>query len=614
MKSTLLVLTLWGCAIFLCAANTPGFYKSYRYAGATNHAPDDTGNITTHTLAPVEQQLTSHPGAKLNYTQIMFEHPQIIGAEEYLTEVAVDTPGNLFKQVLVGKRDASTATMLDNFEFGKKYTWRYCGLHNGKQLAWNGPYSFETLSNQFVDKDHFRVRVLKNDTAQNAGGLIALDMSGNIVDRNGNYVWFLPHGNNNGNENMQGFVTLRNNSMRLTAAGTITTITNRRAMERDLAGNIIWQAPLQKAQGAKSSDIYNYHHCFKRLANNNYMTLDLEQLPVSNAALGKTDTGITLVPFDILNEFNATGKLVWSWHARPYFDSMPLYAHAGNKDATMFNNEPEAHMNAFEVDENGGYVYAGFRNINRVIKIEKSTGKVVCAWGDNMTWNGMPNGEGFFFRQHGTTLLHDGSLAVFNNNANPATTGEHSPASQVVIFTQPVDRVPSAIVWSFDCTFDSINNTAAKNGNVDELKNGNLLVCMGAVNRVFEITRNKQIVWSAQIENRNAFDSSWQKFAEYRAHYTSSLYPCYFTIQTGKTALSKKQSSAQLKIFNDGTEADTYNIDITGVTGNYKKQITAGVLLAKNSISLSVLVPTGGARVTVTSINNPAFKRVVILK
>ena len=609
MKSIFLALIFGGCTIILCGANAPGICKGHGYTVPDNYAPDGTPKSIPHAQAADLAPVLPHQGAKLNYTQIMFEHPQVMGANEYLIEVTVDTTGYSFENPMVRQRDSSTATMLGTFEFGKKYAWRYCGLNKQQQLAWNGPYSFETLSNPFVDKEHFRVQVLQNDSNKNAGGFIVLDVSGNIVDRNGNFVWFLPHNNNSSTENMQGFVTLRNNSMHLTPTGTITTITNKHATERDLAGNVIWQAPV-----AKGRSVYSYHHCFKKLATGNYMVLDLEQLQVSNKASGKADTGTSLVPFDIIDEFDATGNLVWSWHAKAYFDSMPLFERAANKDTSLFNNEPDAHMNAFEVDEAGGFIYAGFRNINRVIKIEKSTGKVVCAWGDNMACNGKPNGEGFFFRQHGAMLLRNGNLAVFNNNPKPAPAGEQTPASQVVVFTQPAGNVPSTIAWTFDCVFDSINNTAAKSGNVDELKNGNLLVCMGSVNRVFEVTRNKQIVWSAEIENRNAFDSSWQKFAVYRAHYTSSLYPCYFTVQTGKALAVKKQPATQLKIFNNGSEEDAYLVDITGNTGNYKKQVSTVVLASNKSLSQNIYVPVGGATVTITSATNPAFKRVVEVK
>src|ERR1700677_3139782 len=35
-------------------------------------------------------QILPAPGAKLNYTQIMFEHPKVYGADEYIVQVDTD--------------------------------------------------------------------------------------------------------------------------------------------------------------------------------------------------------------------------------------------------------------------------------------------------------------------------------------------------------------------------------------------------------------------------------------------------------------------------------------------------------------------------------------------
>ncbi len=435
-----------------------------------------------------KQQLLPEPGAKLNYTQIMFDHTQLTGAEEYIVEVTLDQDGHgyTFEHPLARRKDSSTAVMLDNFEFGKKYVWRFTGLHNGKPLGWNGPYSFEILTDPVADKKQFRVRVLENDSLKNTGGLILLDISGNIVDRHGKVVWFLPWQQDAYvNENLQTIANLKNNDMRFTASGTITALNNHKALEKDLQGNILWQAPRRSAlyhDSLTPGAAYNYHHCFKKLLNGHYMVLDMEYLTLPDSVVYgshmmpdgamQKDTEKVIIPYDIIKEFDHNGKLAWSWRGKNYFDTLDW----NSPDPELIKRNRDGHINSFDVDEKNGFVYAGFRNLNRLIKIDKKTETVVCSWGDKMYYKGVSNGEGFFLRQHGSKLMRDGSIAVFNNNPNPKPLHGQQPFSSVVIFSQPDDKQSSRVVWKYECHLDTTDNMATVSGNVDELKNGNLLV------------------------------------------------------------------------------------------------------------------------------------------
>ena len=626
MKPTTFALILGG---LLCFVLYPGNALGYTYSpgafmSVTALADYDTADLSiiSRDNLGFEQVVLPRQYAQLNFTQIMFEHAQVSGAEEYLLEVALDDGSNSFANLLFTQIDSSLATMLGNFEFGKKYIWRYTGLQNHRGLGWNGPYRFEILNSPLVDKSRFRVRVLQNDSVHNGGGLVTLDLSGNIIDRNGNFVWFYPvSAGIMVNNTLQGFVNLHNNDMQLTSAGTITAIINHNAIDCDLNGRILWQAPKRLSNAGDSGKYvapYAFHHCFKRLANGNYMVIDQDNIAIADSLLGQREEGVpynivaksilgkTIVVDEIIKEFNPAGKMVWSWSSENYFDNKELTKLVQTKpDPALLHPEPGGHMNAFDVDEKNGFVYAGFRNVSRVIKIDKATGQVVCAWGDNIKYRGIKNGDGFFLKQHGTTLLHDGNLAVYNNNPKPVLAPGESAASEVVVFTQPVPGSASKVTWKYNCNFGTGDNMGSVSGNVDELKNGSLLVCMGAVNRIFEITRNKKITWNAVVEAYNVMDSTWKKFDLYRAHFTSSLYPCYFTVQT---------TSNGIKIFNDGTEDDSYQVSIPSASGANNQYSTSAVH-PKSSVSFHVAPGQQGAiMATVTSKTNPAFKRVVYFK
>src|SRR5579863_6704275 len=135
-------------------------------------------------------QVLPEPGAVLNYTQVMLEYPKIAGASEYLIEIVEVTEAGSFNYPLREWKDSSTATMISNLRFGRKYVWRYTGLVKGRVSNWKGPYHFEIMDDPFI-KD-YRVRVIKNDTSKNAGGLICIDGIRSIVDRQGTPVLFVP--------------------------------------------------------------------------------------------------------------------------------------------------------------------------------------------------------------------------------------------------------------------------------------------------------------------------------------------------------------------------------------------------------------------------------------
>lgn len=612
--------------------------------------------------APVSAQVIPEPGAQLNYTQIMFEHPQVTGAGQYMLEVTVETDTG-FKHPMVKQKDSSTAFMASGLEFGKKYVWRYAAIYSGKQPDWNGPYGFEILNDKAVDKNLFRVRVVENDVKLSSGGLIAIDAARNIVDRKGNCVWFLPA--DTAERTGVNRFTPAINDMRVTPAGTITLLNGANAEEIDLNARILWQAPPCTGGSGKSNinaPLLGYNHCFKKLQSGNYMVIGWENnyipSPVINGANinAGTSGAKTMVTHETLKEFDRNGNLVWDWGSEKYISEDELRKLVISvPEAGVLNTTPGGHLNAFDVDEKNGFVYASFRNLSRVIKIDKKTCEVVYAWGPGTEYGGVKNSDGPFLKQHETKLLKDGSVAVFSNgilhngpigaavgiapgNGNPpkgmpvgvmpgpgggagpfseADIRDLSDPSSVVIFNEPPDTLHSQLVWKFDCRMDPVRNKSARGGSIDEMKNGNLLICMGTINRVFEVTRSKKVVWSALVEKRT--DTTWGPMLLYKTGYCSSLYPCYFTVQTSTDTIKNTTGAFMLRIFNDGTEDDSYRVSISSASGSYQKQLLTDVLNSGKSTRIEIkpqMPPAGNERVAVTvlSITNPDFKRTVYVQ
>jgi hypothetical protein len=563
-------------------------------------------------------QIVPAQAAKLNYIQIMFQHEAIPGADQYITQVTEDTTGATFNHVLFQKTGSAPATIISAFKFAKKYKWRYAGIKNGREMKWMGPYHFEILdlprdSTATFDAGFYRARIFNNDSSKNKGGLIAVDLTHSIIGRDGQPVWFLPDPEKWIGQ--KGYLS----DLRLTPYGTVTFLTDSTAFECDLNGNILWQAP---NDGKISGDIHeHYNHVFQRLPGGHYMVLSkkfvwkeiprtpgkptVQYIFETDKINGKLSAK---VEFGTIIEYDKEGHVVWSWDSEKYFTTEDIfYPETSVFDIT--GNDRGAHMNSFVVDENNEFIYCGFRNYSRIIKIRKATGEVVDSWGLKMPSGEAREGHNFFLKQHDSHILNDGNLAVFNNGDYR----EPGVPSSVVIFSQPRGDSASRIVWQFDCNFNSTaHNKSLRRGNVEELGNGNLLVCMGQAPRIFEVTRNKQVVWEAVFETIDAKDSIWLQGHLCRAHFTSSLYPCYFTVEAKKQAQPPKPSAVTIKIFNRGSEDDSYNIKISSTSGGFEKQLNTDLIHSGSSGSYQIFTapsPIGKIEILVKSNTNPDFER-----
>lgn len=94
--------------------------------------------------------------------------------------------------------------------------------------------------------------------------------------------------------------------------------------------------------------------------------------------------------------------------------------------------------------------------------------------------------RGAWKRQHHPTLLESGKILLFDNYGFPSPYGR----SRVLEFDPAADEV----VWEYAGNEQNHFNSATQ-GNVDRLPNGNTLINESNNGRIFEITREGEIVW-----------------------------------------------------------------------------------------------------------------------
>jgi len=496
--------------------------------------------------------------AKLNYNQIYFEYPYNENAKFYKLFLAVDSSNNKtnFKTCLYNTFiDKTPATRINELEFGKKYKWYIeTNLKSGEKINSDIHY-FSILKTHYTDTAQFKRKINYNKKSKINEGVIWCDFSHCAFDRKGNVVWFIP------TEIMDYNEKRRIRDFKFQNDGTITFIKNPEALHTTVDIKTIWKAPL----GGENNYAYRdgYHHNFEKLPNGNYMALAYDYVELEKA--DKIDTLTNRVELVNLIEFDKNGKIVWIWEMRNHFPLDILEKPKGADGRAIIN----AHCNAFSIDKESKYIYIGYRDISRVIKIEKLTKKIVASYGKKLNKaDSLVNETDIFNFPHNARILNDNQIMILNNNDS-----RNGKISSVEIFKQPkkiTDKINSS--WSFKFDFDSLNSgKSLKLGNIKILDNGHFLINQGSNNRIVEITKNKEILWDMMIYRKDSTLNKWVDFGSYKIDYSTSLYPFYFSVAGGKSSNEK----SYFIIFNEGDYIDSYEFEIVSLVVN--KIITNGI-------------------------------------
>ena len=241
-------------------------------------------------------------------------------------------------------------------------------------------------------------------------------------------------------------------------------------LEADWDGNILWEHwdP-------------DHHHDARRTASGGAIYLTVEPVPPEMAERVKggvpgTDRGGMWA--DVVVEVNAAGERVWEWHALEHLDF--------EKDQVTFNDlrDEWSHGNTVvplpdgnPVSGHGASVMVSFRNISTVAIIDKASGE--------FTWK---LGYDVLSQQHDPNLLPNGNVLIFDNGSH-----RHNlalPFSRVI----EVDPRTNEIVWDYQDS-PAYNFFSPYISGARRLPNGNTLITEGMFGRMFQVTKDGEVVW-----------------------------------------------------------------------------------------------------------------------
>ena len=473
--------------------------------------------------------------ANFNYTYIPFEWDAVKNASSYILYIRETVSSKI---IFSKKININVFLVKDILQFGKKYEWQVESIVGTKRNNYTNWIPFSINANTNLDKKHlqFNVTTAKKNAFQN--DILFIEHLGIAINRKGNPVWFLAKDES---------VVLDDKtyrSMQMNDDGNITFLTSSNAYETDLQGNLLWQAPKEGILNIGSQE--EYHHHFAKMPFGSYMCTSYAY--VKQAHLKNKDKQVT-VRYNTLLEFDKNGNLVWSWNEKDHTDPKIIFENStGDED-----NWAGTHMNGFAFSALDNSMFLSYRNSSQVQKIDYLTGKLLY------TWSGQPskfNNPAFtFFNQHGPSVTADGNIIIYNNNIqNFKNDTAIYPTIQIV---QNVGKNKEGmLLWEYVCKWaEKKKGIQSKEGFAIELLNKNILVNMGGTERIFEITKNKEIVWDCNFKKLDK-DSNFVPFANYRCYTSTTLHPVLFAIHTKNT-----KNGTILNISNLGN-ADTYTITV----------------------------------------------------
>ncbi|MEH7547847.1 MULTISPECIES: aryl-sulfate sulfotransferase [Bacillaceae] len=335
----------------------------------------------------------------------------------------------------------------------------------------------------------------------------------------------------------------------------------------DWDGNIVWKfdrIEYIEDPGHEPQWMARAHHDYQREGNPvGYYVPGLES---------KVDSGKTLIlahrnvhkpeisdkPLldDIIVEVDWEGNILWEWAVSDHFDELGFDESAKNvlfRDPNLrgFGNDTDGdwmHINSMStIGPNKFYdqgderfhpdnIIWDARESNIIAIIDKKTGKIVWKLGPDYSTPDVKH-IGWIIGQHHAHIIPqglpgEGNLLVFDNGGwggyglpNPASpygsknaVRDHSRILEINPVTLEIEWQYTPTEAGFQAPLDSYRFYSPYISSAQRLPNGNTLITEGADGRIFEVTREHELVWEYISPYKNGRNSN-MVYRAYRLPY-----------------------------------------------------------------------------------------------
>jgi hypothetical protein len=258
----------------------------------------------------------------------------------------------------------------------------------------------------------------------------------------------------------------------MTDDGALYALLQRRGLYRlNWEGDIVWSAEVP------------IHHDFALMPDGSVLALAYDEASIPEIAPDPVET-------DKLVLIRPDGSFSDVWRLCEHRDELLKWCPEESVDSVS-RDVPEddwSHMNTVEAIT-GAHAHPAFRpgrvlvcvrNLDFVGVVDLTTGAIVWGWG-----------PGVLDHPHQPTLMENGHILVFDN-------GFFRGWSRVVEYDPLQDR----IVWQYEAP-DRYDFFSRGRGSCQSLPNGDVLITESAKGRVFEVTREGEVVWEFMNPDRH---------------------------------------------------------------------------------------------------------------
>lgn len=455
-------------------------------------------------------QITPLENRVLNYRIIGFSLPKKANAASYTLEIAagsINSEDSFRRNIIRTKQNKANEIIAEVPAFGQQYTWRAVYQMANKTIAKSVLYHFSTGMINEVNPEITKLRVTQ-PALKYKDAYVFLDGNKALYDMTGKPVWYLP---------MIDGKTYQPSDLKLTSRGTITFLANV-GYEINYDGEVLWKTPATASVNGEGEE--RFHHDFTRLENGHYMILGQERVKLPSkynnlsptndkGELADADVKNNVAKFGTLIEYDERGNVVWSWKSSKYFLEPEVISQIA-KDRNLY----DVHENSFYFDENEKIIYLSLRSINTLLKLKYPEGTIVNSYGETTKPGDSKKGEKLFCGQHSVSRSKQGCIFIFNNNGcTPA-----GPPKIKLMKEPTLNAERLKVIWEYQCSADGRKATNfLSGGNVTELPDGSMFVCMGGnYSKVFIVNKEKKILWSA-LPERDEGNTLPDNIHQYRA-------------------------------------------------------------------------------------------------
>ncbi len=311
----------------------------------------------------------------------------------------------------------------------------------------------------------------------------------------------------------------------------------------DWEGNIVWQFNQYEYiedPGEEPRWMARQHHDFQREGNPvGYYVPGMEmKIDSGNTMIlgHKNHKNPKLTPYTLLDdtiyEITYDGEIIWEWVLADHFEELGFKEDAKNTIFRHPNVRPAgggiadwAHINSMSILGSNSHYDAGDerfhpdniiccgRDLNIIMIISKKTGKIVWKMGPYYDTDELSE-IGWIIGQHHAHMIPQGlegagNILVFDNGGwagygspNPASKTGEKYATRDYSRVLEINPVTMKIEWQF--TPKELGKVFPVDYNrfyspfvssAQRLPNGNTLITEGASGKLFEVTRQHEIVW-----------------------------------------------------------------------------------------------------------------------